>query len=295
MQDVNTNKIDGNKYLEPHVGFDWYVTGYCISHFEVEWNLSARNATDENIELLVKGFISSSTAKGKIQTLHLHFSTNLLYISQLKDIYKLRSLCLCGLDVDNGDEVVLCRLIQHQSRLRKVEYYGVVHSFFRKTGTGLFIPMLLGLSSMEELTISFDVKIQTQLLPHSNTNLKQLTIHQELIQPLATLLPNISSLTYLEVVGLVTGSDIPVLIITVQSLHMLEVLHLGFRHMHSDSRIHDLSELVVTAGISRLKELRLDPYYYDKLPQHIQVHYNHLLKNTIELDYQTMTNLLCDP
>ena len=47
MQSV---KDKNNGYLEPVVGFDWYVTGYCISHFNVEQGLSAEDA-DENIDL----------------------------------------------------------------------------------------------------------------------------------------------------------------------------------------------------------------------------------------------------
>ena len=69
--------------------------------------------------------------------------------------------------------------------------------------------------------------VNTELLPHSNTNIKQLTIHQELnIHPLATLLPNVTSLTYLKIDGQVTDSDISVLITTLLSLHMLEVVYI---------------------------------------------------------------------
>ena len=48
----------------------------------------------------------------------------------------------------------------------------------------------------------------------------------EVVELLATLLPNIVSLTHLEVIGEVTESSMPVFITTVQSLHMLEVLKL---------------------------------------------------------------------
>ena len=71
-----------------------------------------------------------------------------------------------------------------------------------------------------------------------------------------TLLPNITSLTYLKIDGPVTDSDISVLITTVQSLQTLEVLHLEDVR-HRDARL-DLSELVGSAGNSRLKELRLN-------------------------------------
>ena len=99
-------------------------------------------------------------------------------------------------------EVILCQLIEHQSRLRRVDCF--IFGGFKYTGTGSFIPLLLGLSSLEELMLqSFQSNLNTELLPHSNTNLKKLTISSELIQPLAlaTLLPNITSLTYLEIFG----------------------------------------------------------------------------------------------
>ena len=74
MQSGIINKVDSDCYVEPHVGFDWYVTGYCISHFDVEWRLATEHAyaTDENIDLLLKGLKSSPISKGKIQTLHVH-------------------------------------------------------------------------------------------------------------------------------------------------------------------------------------------------------------------------------
>ena len=58
---------------------------------------------------------------------------------------------------------------------------------------------------------------------------------------------------------------------------MLEVLHLGVRYIDA-SPDHDLSKLVEAAGNSQLKELSLHLCYYENLPQHIQEHYNHLLK-----------------
>ena len=34
---------DGAIVVAPRVGFDWYVTGYCISHFDVRWGLIIGN------------------------------------------------------------------------------------------------------------------------------------------------------------------------------------------------------------------------------------------------------------
>ena len=64
------------------------------------------------------------------------------------------------------------------------------------------------------------------ILPQRNTNLKKLAVSSELIEPLATLLPNIVSMAHLEIIGQVTDSSMPVLINTVKSVHTLEVFKL---------------------------------------------------------------------
>ena len=55
--------------VKPVVGFDWYATGYCISHFDERWGLEMNDESEENIDLLVKGLRSSSIAKGRILSL----------------------------------------------------------------------------------------------------------------------------------------------------------------------------------------------------------------------------------
>ena len=141
----------------------------------------------------------------------------------MKEFCQLHSLCLHGVSIDDDDddddddEVILRQLIEHQSRLRRVECCNSKIGC-TVTGLGSFIPLLLNLSSIEQLKIDLrNININTELLPHSNTNLKKFTIQQKYIQLLATLLPNITSLTYLEVVGTVTDSDISVLNTTVYS------------------------------------------------------------------------------
>ena len=278
MQSVNNKNSVGGNCLEPRVGFDWYVTGYCISHFNIEWGLSTIFARDEeDIDLLVKGFRSSSTGIGKIQKLIIQYSS-CKSLSQLKEVCQLHTLTVGHVSItDEDDDVSLCQLIEHQSRLRRVMCS--MSGKINYNGTGSFIPLLLGLPSLEELELhSYRININTELLPHSNTKLKELTIASELIQPLATLLPNMTSLTYLNIVGTVTDSDISVLITTVQSLHMLEVLHLVYISLEQRDDMLDLSELVLAAGNSQLKELILDSHYYGNLPQHIRGHYNHLLR-----------------
>ena len=235
IQSVNDKNIVGSCYVEPVVGFDWCVTGYCISHFNVEWGLSIEHATDENIELLVKGLRSSSTAKGKIEELHVHSSCKLL--SQLKEFCQLHSLCLCSVSINKDDEVMLCQLIEHQGRLRRVGCVSTYLGEFKYNGTGSLFSLFLHL---EELILH---GTNIKLLYPNDPNFKKLTISQKVIQPLATLLPNLTSLTYLEIVNPVLDSDISVLITTVQSLHVL-LLKVFYGVARDIIISHDLSELV---------------------------------------------------
>ena len=61
---MHSVKFSKNDVLEvtPLVSFDWYVTGYCISHFDRRWALTISDSTctrEENVDLLFKGFRSS--------------------------------------------------------------------------------------------------------------------------------------------------------------------------------------------------------------------------------------------
>ena len=121
MQSVNNKNSVGGNCLEPRVGFDWYVAGYCISHFNIEWGLSTIYSRDEeDIDLLVKGFRSSSTGIGKIQKLIIQYSS-CKSLSQLKEVCQLHTLTVGHVSInDEDDEVSLCQLIEYQSRLRRV-------------------------------------------------------------------------------------------------------------------------------------------------------------------------------
>ena len=81
------------------------------------------------------------------------------------------------------------------------------------------------------------------------------------------MLPNITSLTYLEITGDVSDSDLPVLANIVQSHPMLEVLVLP--HMLISPNLLVLL-IEAAAGNSRLRKLVLDKYSYDSIPQHLQ-------------------------
>ena len=114
-----------------------------------------------------------------------------------------------------------------------------------------------------------------ELINYANTNPKELIISDLLIQPLAALLPNITSLTYLEITGDVSDSDLPVLANIVRSHPTLEVLNIV------KVRAIDLTKLslLVEAAInSQLKEIRVYEFNYDQLPSHFREAHKQLLQ-----------------
>ena len=125
-------------------------------------------------------------------------------------------------------------------------------------------------SSLEELIIH-QLSFETTLISHENTNLKRLTISGNLLQPLAAVLPNITSLTYLRINYPVTDSDLLVLIDLVQSHTTLEVLELSIeKNIRYDVDIDDpiltnLPQLMKIADNSQLV-LKIEEGYYEYLP-----------------------------
>ena len=273
---VDYSKRDTIK-ITPSVGFDWYVTGYCISHFDEQWHLNMyeSNVNDEGIVLFLKGLMirSSLTAKGRIRYLclrDLSFSQTFL---PLREFCQLHSLEL-SVSIDHDDEVILQQLIAPGSGLRRL--------FLFNSHTDTFIPLLFQQSSLEELILyvhdTNDI-MRTELLPHSNTNLKKLIITRNHIHLLAALIPNIVSLTYLKILYPL-DSDLPVLTNIVQSHHTLEVLEFGPIQDRdaSTATSTNMLQLIEAAGNSQLTEFRLFESDYNKLPPHIHELYEHLLK-----------------
>ena len=213
---IDSAKVDYRKHdaidVEPVVGFDWYSTGYCISHFDERWGLVVRNESEENIDLLVKGLRSSSIAKGRILSLHI-IESSLFIIVTLREFSRPKKLVLLRVSIDHDDLVILQQLIAPGSELKYLFIFGITSQISSSLISTLFQP-----SSLQELTLSTDDAInETQLLPHVNTNLKELTISHNLLHPLAALIM-LTSLTYLGT-GYLLDSDLPVLTNIVQSHH----------------------------------------------------------------------------
>ena len=279
---MDSVKVDYSKHdtiiVEPVVGFDWYVTGYCISHFDERWGLRIDDDMGmEGVNLLVKGLRSSPISTKRIRFLYLILQS--LFFSQiitpLKEFCKLHHLTIfIYYDYfDHDDVVALQQLIAPGSGLRRLEY----HKFKLRTNT--LIQLLFQPSSLQELKLDLglqDIVLHDEPLPHENTNLKELIVSRNLLPPLAALIMNITSLTYLGISGFLRDIDLHVLTNIVQSHHTLEVLHIGWIQNRTDST--NLLQLIEAAGNSRLKKLRLNKSSYNKLPPHIQEQYKHLLE-----------------
>ena len=280
---MDSVKVDYSKRVaftvSPFFGFDWYVTGYCISHFDERWGLHVYDnmgMDNYNSVLLVAGLQFSAVAKGKIHYLHLSLMSLSFsqVITPLREFCKLDHLVLdIDCDIDHDDEVALQQLIAPGSGLRRLEYIDL--------NSNILLAIFFQPSSLQELRLKYESKVQIDChepLPHVNTNLKELTISGNLLHPLAALIMNITSLTYLEISDLYKNV-LPVLTNIVQSHLTLEVLRIRQIRYYTHEYQTNLLQLIEAAGNSQqLKKLRLSKYYYDKLPPHIHEQYKHLLE-----------------
>ena len=272
--------------VRPLVGFDLYATGYCISHFDERWGLRIDNQMGmEGVNLLVKGLRSSPIAKKRIRSLVLILESALFFsqvFAPLKEFCELDHLIIHvstqhDYYYDHDDEVILQQLIAPGSGLRRLEYNscGDTSELHRNT----LIPLLFQPSSLKKLslylvergTVNYD-----ELLPHENTNLKELTVSLYNLHPLAALIMNITSLTYLGISdGVLHSYDLPILTNIVQSHRTLEVLEIGKLVVYDNCEENGaLLQLIEAAGSSRLKKLTL---LCKNLPPHIHEQYKHLL------------------
>ena len=275
---MDSVKVDYGEFdtinVRPVVGFDWYATGYCISHFNERWGLEMGNESEEDIDLLVKCLRSSSIAK-EIMSLHIiDYVVGSLcsVIITLQEFSRLEKLELSRVNIDHDGLVILKQLIAPGRELKSLIIWHI-HSQI----SSLLISTLFQPSSLQELILTTDDTInETQLLPHGNTNLKKLYISRNLLHPLAALIVNITSLTYLNIYS-PFDSDLPVLTTIVQSQHTLEVLFIYTIQNCTDST--NLLQLIEAADSNEhVVTFQLGLLTYNKLPPHIQEQYKHLLK-----------------
>ena len=275
---VNYNECNTIR-VEPELGFDWYATGYCISHFEERWELAILKRYNLKVELgiglLLKGLLSLSNAKGKIHSLYVGSLSLSQTISPLKTFCQLHSLQLYSVDIPQNDVEILQQLIEPSSGLKCLEY-----NHIDPTCPITFIPLLFHPSSLQELTLHIlHDKFRTELFPKSNANHKKLIISRNLFPLLSELIPNFTSLSYLEIF-FPLNSDLPILSKIVQSHQTLKVLFVD--GVIKKAATHDnLLELIEIAGSnSQLKELRLKKFDYQELSLDIRERHKHLLTST---------------
>ena len=262
--------------VEPEVGIDWYAMGYCISHFDERWGLHATSLRKENIDLLEEGLMSPP--KGTLK--YLHISKSDVAVSQvltsLVGFCQLECLELLYVNINEEDEKVLKKLIASKSGPKRLTYRtGNEHMHTRS-----LIPMLLDDSSLEELVVrtGSEVNMLSKILPHTNSNLKKLTISCELVKPLAALLHKTSLMTHLVIDSQVYESDLPVLTSLVESHSTLQVLKLGKivryaltpkpTYTSSTSASRNLRQLVKVAINSQLIMFKLHKEDYKYLPEY---------------------------
>ena len=308
MHSVKCSK-DDVLHVKPLVSFDWYVTGYCISRFYKRWELTISDSTcmrEESIDLLVKGLKSSPNINGDIHILHLvindyksvDVSTKLVVAAVIKLLdcgnvnpEKLAILptfiqllpallpnvtSLTYLEITDGvsdsDLPILTNIVQSHPTLEVLNIHDI--SWGCNSTKLSSLVEAAGSSQLKKLTI--DQCDIIELLNYENTNPKELIISSQLLQPLSSLLLNITSPTYLKITGVyLSDSDLTVLTNIVQSNPTLEVLEIK-EYIFFETE--QPSSLVIAAGNSQLKELRLHKLNYDQSPLHIKEAYKHLLK-----------------
>ena len=286
MSNLEVEYSEKNAFIvvEPEVGIDWYAMGYCISHFDERWGLHATSLRKENIGLLEKGLKSPPTGKsppimsGGLKYLHISMSEVSVsaVITSLGESCQLECLELLYVKIDEKDEESLKKLIAVKSGPKSLTYQTVNEYTYTRS----LIIMLLDNTSLEELVVRTGsvVNIDSELMPHSNTHLKKLTISCELVQILEAILPK-TSLTHLVVDTLVYDSDLPFLTSLIESHSTLQVLELG-KIVHYTSNLkptytsltsasQNLRQLVEVASThSSSQKLKLHNEDYRYLPEY---------------------------
>ena len=232
-----------------------------VARFDVRRGLDiGRYHWEAGIDLLLKGL--GSFPKGIIQCLKIDNAPFSQIFTRLQNFCQLFALTILVDDYFcDDDDDIFQKLIASSSR---VEFSSL------RPMNSCTLQTLFGQSSLEELVIN--TYGDSPHLPDKNTNLKKLTISGYLIEPLAALLPNITSLTYLRINNdySMTDSDLLVLIDLVQSHTTLEELKLGFHELGDVTEfswdiLTKLPQFIETA-VNCQKRLEIDEEYYKYLP-----------------------------
>ena len=256
-------QVDFNSmFIKPgDVGFDWYVTGNCISHYDRKWGLEIQcSEREDNIDLLLKGFKSSSNSSGKIHKIRLD------HLPNFKLIIALREFCeqplfleLSDLVVSDDNMVILRQPTAPGSGLRMLVHISGI-------GTG---PKSLKkqLAALDTFTIIIELHRQK-----NTSHPKKLTISSATVQSLAALLPSITSLAYLEIADNLSDSNLPVLTKIIQSHPTLNMLKIKKHNI--DGYLTILTQLVKAA--ENLTELIIHGHGHILFRIHINTNFKQL-------------------
>ena len=151
--------------------------------------------------------------------------------------------------MSNSDLAVLASIVQSHPTLNILELK--MHNI--DCHSTILAQLVKAAENLTELIIHGHGHLFLQI--HTDMNFKTLTISSALVESIAALLPNITSLTCLEISGFVSDSDLPVLANIVQSHSTLEVLLL---HKIIGSSTELTQQLVVSA--SKLKKLTISEH-----------------------------------
>ena len=269
---VDYSKRDTIIDVKPVVGFDWYVTGYCISRFDERWGLRMFYTSEEIIDLLLKGLRSSCIAERRILSLEIFHSPASLIIT-LRKFCRIKELTFRDVYYDHDALFFLHQMIAPGSGL---EYLRIVSNInIPLPYSSILFLTVFQPSSLKKLSLEIFDYDRPIRLPLDNTNLKELTISRYVFCQLHSFITDITSLTYLKFVHYLKDSDLPILTDIVQSHHTLEVLSIKFISAFSTNLLQlikaaDSNEHVVT--------FKLGLSINNKLPPHIHEQYKHLLE-----------------
>ena len=177
-------------------------------------------------------------------------------------------------DVSGSDLAVLTNIVQSHPTLEVLN----INTPELLNLTELVLSTLVEAAGNSHLKLIIGKCDIIELFNYENTNPKEVIILSQLLQPLSSLLPNITSLTCLEITGHVSDKDLAVLTNIVQSHPTLEVLEIERQYFCDQLQ---LSLLVEVASKSQLKELRLHKRNYNQLPSHIREAHKQLLNPTM--------------
>ena len=246
--------------------FDYYLTGYCISHIGGRWTIDVSSQAE--VDLLVQGHGSGThDSKGELQQLTLH-GINIEHTEPLLKLChnKLQLLELANVSCSKSDVAILCKYNIPAVNIRDSCKNAVI-----------LLPVVFKPSSLESLTIlshsaSGTIGSHTVSLLKNNSNIKHLRISDTYLIPLAPALCDNTSLVRLKVTFTNEEANLLILKAIIQSNRTLQQLEFTYRKSGlSQDAIKAMVEIMDAAAYSpSIKEVTCSYYHsISKKSQHV--------------------------